>query len=72
MHPSSTTNAPKFIDMKKRNKSPFLDEIEMDLDDIMNMNNFDNDGEIQLSTLGNLRKPKKGILKTAGNTRNTH
>ena len=52
--------------MKKKTKSPFLEEIEMDLDEIMNSNLFgDNEGdEIQLSTLGTVRKPaKKGMRK---------
>jgi hypothetical protein len=33
-------NVPRFINMKKQTKSPFLEEIEMDLDDIMNNKPF--------------------------------
>lgn len=57
----SNPNVPRFINMKKQVKSPLLEEIEMDLDDIMNNNIFgeEDKGEIQLSTLGNVRKPAK-------------
>lgn len=65
----NSTNAPKFINMRKQHKSPFLEEIEMDLDDIMNKNPFgevDND-EIQLSSFNNnVKKQAKKQDKKQG------
>lgn len=52
--------APKFINMKKQTKNPFLDEIELDLDEILNNGVFvDNDNdEIQISSF-NRKTTKK-------------